>query len=376
MKRSSMHRWARNSALIAFLAGTTFAMQACSKQADTLAKAEQAVLETVASSDSAIWNAVVADGGRYFVAGPRWAGGSGPQLSKVESGSVVPYPDAGWNNWKPGDDGSHKFVNINALHQDPQGHLWAVDTGSPQFGGDPLPGAAKLVEIDLAKNQVIRVIPFPADVALKGSYVDDIRFNGKHGYLTDAGNAGIIVLDLETGKSRRVLDKNPATVAESGRPIVISGQVLKGPNDQPLLVQSDPLEVSPDGKWFYFGPLEGPWSQVPTKLLDDPNVPAGELAKAVKPFVDLPPMGGSVMDKEGNLYFSQLEDDSIRKRAPDGTITTIASDPRLHWVDAMFITPDGRLLMPAAQIDRVALFSGGTSHVDWPVSLFSLKLTK
>lgn len=375
MKRSIPYRRAGTGAAIALVAIAGLALQACSKPEKPAAKPRETAIATVASSNSAIWNAVVADGERYFLAGPRWAGGAGPQLSKVENGAVLPYPDAGWNSWKPGEDGSHKFVNINALHQDPQGHLWAVDTGAPQFGGDPLPGAAKLVEIDIGSNRIIRTIPFPADVALKGSYVDDIRFNGKHGYLTDAGNAGIIVVDLDSGRSRRVLERNPSTVAQQGRPIIISGQVLNGPNDQPLFVQSDPLEVSPDGKWLYYGPLEGPWSKVPTRLLDDPKVSAAELAGAVRPFADLPPMGGSVMDRQGNLYFSQLEDDSIRKRAPDGTITTLVSDPRLHWVDAMFITPDGRLLMPAAQIDRVALFSGGTSHVEWPVSLFSLKLS-
>ncbi|MBE9605929.1 hypothetical protein IAI18_13750 [Acetobacteraceae bacterium H6797] len=329
---------------------------------------------TEATTDQMVWNAVVEDERRIFVSGPRWAGGTGPQLARIAGTRLEPYPDAGWNSWRPGDDPSRKFVNINALHQGPDGTLWAVDTGSPTFGGDPLPNAAKLVAIDLASDKVVRVIPLPPEVARGGSYVDDIRFNGAHAYLTDAGNPGLIVLDLATGATRRVLDGHPSTVARADRPIIVAGRRLNGPDGQPLKVQSDPLELSPDGQYLYYGPLEGPWSRVPTRLLDRADVGPATLAAAVEAFADLPPMGGSVMDTAGNLYFSDLRDSAIRKRSPDGTIVTLARDPRLHWVDAMFLTGDGRLLMPAAQLDRVAAFNGGRSRIAWPVALYSLRL--
>lgn len=363
-------------AVVAAVAGSVLALGSPSDHAKAMAEIDRPQIDTLVTTRSQLWNAVVADRGRYLLAGPRWAGQSGPQLASARNGVIAAYPDAAWNDWKPGEDGSHSFVNINALHRDPQGALWVVDTGSPTFGGDPLPGAAKLVKIDLRDNKVTRIIKFSPEVAKPGSYVDDIRFNGKHAYLTDAGNAGIIVLDLDTGLSRRVLEHHASTVAVSNRPIVMEGQVLKGPNNLPLLVNSDPLEVSPDGQWLYYGPLEGPWSRVPTRLLDDPEVTQQVLDKAVRPFADLPPMGGSVMDAKGNLYFSDLKANAIRKRGVDGTITTIASDPRLHWVDAMFITPDGSLLMPAAQIDRVPLFNQGSSRVEWPISVYALKLPR
>ncbi len=361
-------------AVLAAVAGGVLTVGSATEHSTGKDSTGLAQIESVVSTRSQLWNAVVADGNRYLLSGPRWTGQSGPQLAAARNGQIIPYPDAGWNEWKAGEDGARSFVNINALRRDPEGALWVVDTGAPTFGGDPLPGAAKLVKIDLRENKVTRVIHFPPEVARKGSYVDDIRFNGKHAYLTDAGNAGIIVLDLDTGRSRRVLDRHPSTVASSNRPIVMEGQVLKGPDNRPLLVNSDPMELSPDGQWLYYGPLEGPWSRVPTSLLDDPKVTPQALDKAVRPFADLPPMGGSVMDAHGNLYFSDLKANAIRKRAPDGVITTIACDPRLHWVDAMFITDDGQLLMPAAQIDRVPLFNQGVSRVEWPISLFTLKL--
>ena len=53
------------------------------------------------------------------------------------------------------------------------------------------------------------------------SYVDDIRFNGRHAYITDAGEPALIVLDLETGDAGRVLENHPSTVDE--RPMMADG---------------------------------------------------------------------------------------------------------------------------------------------------------
>ena len=332
-------------------------------------------LKVEASSDAMIWNAVAVEQGRVFVAGPRWTGSRGPALGLIGSdGKPAPYPDAAWNGWKEGGDTARAFVNLNAIHLDGRGSLWAIDTGSPQFGGDPLPGGAKAVQIDLETDRVVRTISFGPSVALPGSYVDDIRFNGRHAYLTDAGKPGLIVLDLDTGQARRVLDGHPATLARKDRPIDVAGSVVRGGDGQPLAVNADPFELSRDGQTLYFGPLSGPWSQVPTRLLDDPATPAAQLAAAVRPWADLPPIGGSVMDPAGNLYYTELRTGSLVKRAPDGKRSTVLSDPRLHWVDAPFIDAGGRIWLPVPQMDRVGVFNGGVSRVRQPVTLYSIDL--
>ncbi|UYY58083.1 major royal jelly family protein [Sphingomonas sp. S2-65] len=334
-------------------------------------------LVPVAQSDAMIWNAVAVDGNRIFVSGPRWAGGRGPQLSLLaDGGEPRPYPDAAWNAWKPGDDPASAFVNINALHLDGRGGLWIVDTGSPSFGGSPLPGGAKLVRVALGSGRVDRIVPLGPDLALDGSYIDDVRFNGDRAYLTDAGRPGLIVLDLRSGKGRRVLDGHPATVAPEGRPIVLDGETVKGPGGAPLKVHADPLEVSADGAWLFFGPLEGPWSRVPTRLLEDPAIQPDTLAAAIEPWADLPPVGGTVMGPDGTLFFAELASNSIKRRHPDGRIETLISDPALHWVDAPFLTRDGCLFLPVPQMDRVGLFHSGRSQTVWPIRLYKLEVTK
>lgn len=340
-----------------------------------LAAGAAPVLHLEASSRQMIWNAVAVDSGRVFVAGPRWTGSRGPALGLIgRDGQPVPYPDAAWNGWRPGADNAHAFINVNAIHLDGRGSLWAIDTGSPEFGGDPLPHGAKAVQIDLASGRVLRTIEFGPDVALSGSYVDDIRFNGTHAYLTDAGRPGLIVVDLASGAARRVLDGHASVKATPGRVIDVDGSVVRGADGKPLAVNADPFELSPDGKTLYYGPLTGPWSQVPTRLLDDPAVAPAALAAAVQPWADIPPIGGSVLDGQGNLYYTDLHTSSLMKRTPDGQVSTVLRDARLHWVDAPAFAADGRLWLPVPQMDRAGVFNGGRSRVQWPVALYSIDL--
>jgi sugar lactone lactonase YvrE len=332
-------------------------------------------LVVVAESREMIWNAVATDGSRIFVAGPRWTGAKGPSVAVIDrSAPPMPYPDVAWNSWTPGADTTKTFIDVNALHRDDSGGIWVIDTGSPDFGADPLPGGAKAIHINLASNRVERIYPLGPEVVQPGSYVDDIRFHGDHAYLTDAGHPGLIVLDLKSGGARRVLDGARAVTALADRPIVLDGKVLKAPDSAPLRVNSDPLEVSPDGRYLYFGPLEGPWSKIETEWLDDPSIAPDALAAKVEFWADLPPVGGTAMDRDGSLYFTDLAENSLKRRSPDGAITTVIRDPRLHWVEAPFIDPEHVTWLPVPQLDRVALFNAGKSQIQWPVQLFMLDL--
>jgi hypothetical protein len=338
-------------------------------------RTEAAQLTIAAESREMIWNAVAVTQGRVFVAGPHWTGSKGPAVARLDAeGAPEPYPDAAWNGWRDGADAAGAFVNVNAIHLDGSGGLWVVDTGSPEFGGNPLPGGAKLVRIDLARGRVTKIYPFGPEIAPAGSYVDDVRFNGSFAYLTDAGRPGLIVLDLNTGVARRVLDNHASTTAPAERQIILDGAVVKAPDGSPLRVNSDPLDLSPDGQWLYFGPLSGPWSRIETRWLNDSALAPADIATKVEPWADLPPVGGTVMDENGDLYFTDLAENALKRRRPDGKVTTVVQDPRLHWVDAPFIDANHRIWLPAPQMDRVALFNGGKTQTKWPVQLFRLDL--
>jgi sugar lactone lactonase YvrE len=297
----------------------------------------------------------------------------GPDTHIVElakDGGSKLYPDVAWNSWKPGDDPARAFVAVNALRMGPDGLLWIVDTGTRGFGTPVIDGGAKLVAIDVQKNSVRRVYPLQT-AATAMSYVDDIRFHGSNAYLTDAGVPGIIVLDLHTGKARRVLDHDPSTTAH--RPLRVSGAVLLNEGKE-IYIHADQLEVSPDGKWFYYQPACGPMYRIETRYLDTPGLSAEEVSRHAQLWAETPSTGGTVIDADGNIYLSDLNTWTIYKLTPDGKKTVLLHDERLDWVDAMWIDRHGNLWMPAAQLDRMAVFQKGVSRVKYPVVIYTIPI--
>jgi len=337
------------------------------------AQSQHDPLQVLGISEDKIWNGItVSDDGRIFVNFP--AISPRPIQAVGEIGADKrshPYPGGDWNSWVPGKPVEHAFVGTNSVRIGPDGALWVVDTGSPSFGKEVLPNATKIVKIDLSTNIVSRVYPLGSDVVKSKSYIDDIRFHGETAYLTDAGVPGILVLDLTTGKVRRVLDHDPSTTGT--REIKVNGEVLLGPDGKPLMQHADQMEVTPDGQWLHFQPLAGPMSRIATRWLDDPGIQPGELLTKIEPWFNTGSLGGTAIDSNGDLYLEDLNTSSILKLTPDRKLSIVFHDARLHWVDAPWIQ-DGWLYLPEAQLDRAAQFHQQQSKVQWPLHLYRLRL--
>jgi sugar lactone lactonase YvrE len=323
------------------------------------------------ASDSLIINGVTttADGRRFAVVQPQHPGQ--PEVVEIAMGSVRPYPDSRWNGWRDGQDGNAAFVGVNSLRVGPDGALWIVDRGSPGIGKALVPGGPKLVLIDPATDQVTRSYDL-ASVAQGQSFVDDVRFNGGHAYLTDAGRPALIVLELSTGHARRVLEGHPSTVA--ARPLTAEGRPLVDAAGKPIVIHADQLEVSNDGRWLYYQPCSGPMSRIETRYLDDASLANEVVASYVEAFADTPSTGGTAIDADGTIYVSDTDRSRIQKISPDGQISTLLTDPRLAWVDAMWISDDGKLWLPAAQLNRIPGLNHGLNAVHWPVTVYSIAL--
>ncbi|MCO1596933.1 major royal jelly family protein [Micromonospora sp. RHAY321] len=304
--------------------------------------------------------------GRVFLSYPS-ADRPGVQVTEaLPDGRRNPYPDAAWNRAGQGPDGA--FVQVNGLRAGPDGRLWIIDAGAPTIGARQVPGGARLIVVDPDGDRVHRVYHLDAAVH-PDSYVDDVRFHDGIGYLTDAGAPGLIVLDLDSGQARRVLDGHPSTVGER---LVADGRPLRDPDGGEVRLHADQLEVSPDGRWLYYQPASGGMSRVGTRWLDDPTVSADELARRIERWCDTPSTGGTAIDATGTIYLSDVERRRVLALAPDGGIRTLIADPRLVWVDAMWIDADSRLWLPAAQLHLTAGLNGGQAAVDYPVRIYRM----
>ena len=145
--------------------------------------------------------------GRIFVNYPKWGDDVDFTVAEITSGREVAFPSAAINRYEPS-RAADTLVSVQSVVVDPADRLWILDTGSIRFG-PPVENGPKLVCVDLATNRVVKKILFPPDVALETSYLNDIRFDLRRrtagvAYITDSsdkGPNGIIVVDLDTGRS-------------------------------------------------------------------------------------------------------------------------------------------------------------------------------
>ncbi len=322
------------------------------------------------TSANRVWTGVATTGdGRVFVSFPS-ADGPGVQVGEVVSdGRIVPYPSELWNEVRDSPDPRGAFVHVNALRVGPDANLWIVDAGTGGFGLPVVPGGPRLIVVDTGAAAVVR--EYDLGPALHAhSYVDDVRFNGRMAYLTDAGAPGLIVLDLTTGEVRRTLDGHPSTVAR--RPLRADGRILRAADGTELRIHADQLEVSPDGRYLYFQAASGPLYRIETRCLDDPDIPPEVVAEHVEPWADTPTTGGTAIDAAGVIYLSDVEQRRILTVGLDGHVEPLVSDPRLAWADALWLDGTGQLWIPAAQLNRTPGLAGGRSAVDYPVWIYRL----
>ncbi|KAB8123722.1 gluconolactonase [Komagataeibacter medellinensis] len=332
----------------------------------------------VALTSERVLNAVaIADDGRRFVSFPYWGGGgsSGPTVAEIDaSGQTHAFPDARWNHPDGTKGMLQPFVRVNAIRIGPDGLLWVVDSGDANVGGPPSStgGApARLLAFDIMTGAVVHALSLHA-ASTPHSYMDDIRFHNDTIFVTDAGDPALVVVNLTTGAQRRVLAHDRSTTDE--RPMYAEGKLLRV-HGQPARIHADQLEVSPDGQILYFQPSSGPMWTVPTAALENPALPATDLARAVNLFYNTPSSGGSAIDGDGNLYVSDVDRLRILRITPQGKASTLIHDKRLVWADAMWIDSHGVLWIPAVQLNRTATFqSDDVSRVRLPVAIYTMDL--
>ncbi|CAK4033218.1 major royal jelly [Lecanosticta acicola] len=321
--------------------------------------------------------------GRLFVLFARVDGSKGIQVAEhLSDGTYAPYPNLEWNSYAEGKDPSTHLIRTNSQRIGPDGLLWLVDVGSPNFGAPViLPDGPKLVTVNLTTNDVQRVFPL-GSVTLENSQIDDIRFNPSSGlaYITDAGVPAIIILELSTGRAIRVLENDSST---RGAPFPASaeGQLLHNSADPSFPVQyvyADQHEVSPDLKYYYFQPANGGLSRIPTADLDKVyfnESHASALPQSVSPFALTPSTGGTAIDANGAIYCSDTDRQAIIRIHPNGTWHEFLRDERLLWVDAMWVSSDQKLWMPAAQLNRGTPFQENmTSKIQKPLYVYTIDI--
>ncbi|MBX9649913.1 MAG: hypothetical protein K2X57_22970 [Xanthobacteraceae bacterium] len=298
-------------------------------------------------------------------------------------GSRTPFPDAEWNRrfdtLPPGADPAVHFVNVQSETLDAEDHLWIVDHGSPR-GKGVIPGGAKLVEIDLAANKTILTVVIDPALAPEKSFVNDARIDIKRGYayITETGVGGVLVIDLATGEQRRALTAGEwIDVAPEGP--TVEGITVPQSARAKVPRTPDGIALSDDGDWLYL--QAHPWLsrttyRIRTAVLCDASIRPDDAAQHIERVASTVFADGIQLDKEGNLYLTDVERNGIARLRPGASeVELIAADRSLSWPDSIGLAPNGALYVPVAQFHRRAAVAG-SDRSQPPYAVFRIDLER
>jgi sugar lactone lactonase YvrE len=183
---------------------------------------------------------------------------------------------------------------------------------------------------------VVQQINFDNKVIRKDSYLNDVRVDAgrNFAYITDSGIGGLIVVDLTSQRSRRVLDNHPSTHSDS-TDIVIDGKPFRRPDGSRPYIHADGIELDSTGQYLYYHALNGQnLYRIGTQLLRDSTLSEAQLGAKVEWVTKTGPVDGMFFDKKGNLYLSGLEQKAILWMHPDQKLDTLIQAPELEWPDS------------------------------------------
>jgi sugar lactone lactonase YvrE len=240
--------------------------------------------------------------------------------------------------------------------------------------------------VDLASNRILRTVLLPPEALVPNSALKDFRFDFHRGrggivFITDSapGFEALIVLDLVSGKAMRRLKGSRMVSAHSGptplvgfEPLLVwPAKPVKQGAPQPWLVGLNALELSADRNTLYFSAFTD--RHLYSVSAGDLSNSAVQNDKVISEVADLGAIGMAghfTLDTNGRLYYMDMEQNGIFRRASDGRIQAVVVDPRLMWPDTMVIGTDEYLYVTTSQHDRRPEFHDGEELRQQPYGLF------
>ncbi|MBV9496158.1 MAG: gluconolaconase [Acidobacteria bacterium] len=314
----------------------------------------------IAAFDNVPVGIAASSDGRIFLAFSRAIDPKQPfSVAELRNGQPMPFPPGfRQDDGPPTDD---RLLAVQALTIDGQNRLWILD--SAKVGTSAIePGSPKLIAIDLASGNAVQTIKFPASIAGKTAFLNDVRIDlsRNRAYLTDAsgeGPNGIVVVDLTSGESWRRLNDHPSTKPDRNLVLMAEGYPLiqrNGPaKGQPMMLGADGIALSGDNRWLYYSPLTShEMYRVDAGALADRSRSDADVAQLVQDLGNKNfAADGLLEDAQGRIYATDFERSAIHRLDASGQWETIFSSSDVQWPDTLALQADGTLLITATQIN-------------------------
>lgn len=308
---------------------------------------QRQIIEVATFKGQQVTGVSVSHSGRIFANFPRWR--ETVEYSVVENKSNTentPYPDKRWNGWHLGENVEDSlFLAVQSVVSD-QNDLYVLDTRNALWKG--VIDAPRIFVFDL-QNDSLKDILILSDGSYKpNSYMNDLRVDHRTNaiYMTDSNEPALVVYDLKTRQSKRVLDKHYSTTAEMDH--LMFGKKKWGSKP----VNSDGIALNTHNNRLYYHSLTGyTLYSVSTVALchgSSDEIESSVIKEAVTPAPD-----GMIFDANDNLYMADLENNKIVYLSANGKINTLCEGEKVKWADTFSIY-DGYLYYTNSRIHEVS----------------------
>ncbi len=324
--------------------------------------------EIVAHLDQGPGNIAVSKTGRIFLTMHQ---AYNPEIKIVEvgpEGTLKPFPNVQWNQ-APNADGLG-IASPLGIQVDKNDVLWTIDNGSI---------TPKIIAWDINTLKVHKVITIPFPIVGEKSFVNDLAIDLKNNaiYLADMlGDEGpaLIIIDIDSGSSRRVLDGHKSTLPSRNARIKIDDDTTINKHNHNILNGLNPITIEPKNQWVYFGAMNNTiLYRIATKHLLNKTLKGDELAKYVEIYGKKAVSDGITIDDTGNVYITDLNGKGIGVTYPDGEYELLFSHNKLLWPDSLSTGPGGYIYGVVNQLHRSTLLNSGTNDSKPPYLLIRFK---
>lgn len=306
-------------------------------------------------------NIALSEQGRIFITM------SDPSVSKYAVKEILPngkledFPDISWTSKPLGNSikGLNRTIGIQVSHD----ILWVLDIGD----NNTLPKQSpKLIGWNIETKKLFKIFAIPDAVLQLSSFLQDFVIDEKHhtAIIADMSLGGMlypsvpafIVIDLETGYSRRVLE-NDISFQPANEDLVINGQPISHTYADGKIINPhyplNPIAIDSEMEWIYFGALGGhKIFRISTTYLADENLTDCQLSQKIEYYAPKPKSDGFKINNKGEVYITDVENSAVGISTPTG-YTILAQDKTLlSWPDGIAIGVDGYLYITSNQLHK------------------------
>lgn len=325
---------------------------------------DEQALEVVLAYSEPIGNvAVNADGRVFFTVHPE-SRPVGNRLLEFVNGASLPYPNV--------ESQLELFDTPLGLVIDRNNFLWTIDHGNHGLR------RARLIAIDLASGEVLLNHALPKEIAPAGSFLQDLQVSADGSTVIIADTSfwrktpALIVYDVATGQSRRVLEKDVSVSAENYRIRHDDAELSYLWGLLTLRGGVDGIALGPNR--LYYGALSGSsLYRIELSDLQNEEMPAAQLAGRVSRVASKPLSDGFSIDADGTVYITDVEHHAVSIVRDGGEPTTLIRSDRIRWPDALSFGPDGWLYIADSALPELILKPRDHIEAQGPYRIFRVK---